>query len=189
MNRWLIVTGVLVVALGLLGCKESPPAAEDAARADAPAGDPPAGDPAETTSAKADPAPEIQADYWLNSDPLSLEGLRGKIVVLEFWATWCPPCRTTIPHLAKMYNEYKDKGVVFVSLTNEKRETVEPFVKEMNMPYPVGGGSPSGRTYGVRGIPHAFTIAPSGEVVWEGHPMDGLEEAIDNQLRATPPTK
>lgn len=127
-------------------------------------------------------APEIQAAYWLNTAPLSLADLRGKIVVLEFWATWCPPCRTTIPHLVQMYKTYKDKGVVFVSLTNEPRQTVEPFVGKMGMVYPVGGGSPTGRVYGVRGIPHAFIIDPSGAVVWQGHPMGGLQEALERKL-------
>jgi len=55
------------------------------------------------------------------------------------------------------------------------------------MPYPIGGGSPTGRAYGVRGIPHAFIIDPSGRVVAHGHPMGGLEEAIERQLKATPP--
>jgi len=132
-------------------------------------------------------APEIQAAYWLNTEPLTLADLRGKIVVLEFWATWCPPCRTTIPHLSKLYKTYKGRGVVFISLTDEPQETVEPFVRKMNMPYPIGGGSPTGRAYGVRGIPHAFIIDPSGRVVAHGHPMGGLEEAIERQLKATPP--
>ena len=174
MHRWCVLAGALIGMLVVAGCAEEASEGEPAASANA-----------EPASA----APEIQAAYWLNTDPLSLADLRGNLVVLEFWATWCPPCRTTIPHLIKMYNEHKDDGVVFVSLTNEPRETVEPFVEKMGMPYPIGGGSPSGRTYGVRGIPHAFIISPAGEVVWEGHPMDGLQEAIETHLEATPPTK
>ncbi len=150
---------------------------------------PQAPDEPEKAEADAPTAPEIQAAYWLNTEPLTLAGLRGKVVVLEFWATWCPPCRATIPHLARMFQTYKDKGVVFVSLTDEPRETVEPFVRKMKMPYPIGGGSPTFRAYGVRGIPHAFLIDPSGKVVWEGHPMAGLETAIEKQLAATPPTR
>ncbi|MBT9586269.1 TlpA family protein disulfide reductase [bacterium] len=49
-------------------------------------------------------APEIKAQSWLNSKPLSLAKLRGKVVVVEFWATWCPPCRHSIPHLSKLYD-------------------------------------------------------------------------------------
>jgi len=159
MTRWFLLAGVLMVGFGLTGCSEPGAGSGDEPAAEGPQGN------ASAQASQSDPAPEIQAAYWLNTDPLRLADLRGKIVVLEFWATWCPPCRTTIPHLIKMYEAYKDKGVVFVSLTNEPREKVEPFVKKMNMPYPIGGGSPSGRAYGVQGIPHAFIIAPSGEAV------------------------
>jgi len=136
--------------------------------------------------ADAGKSPEIQAAYWLNTEPLTLESQRGKVVVLEFWATWCPPCRASIPHLNELFKKYKDQGVTFISLTNEPRETVEPFVKQMEMAYPIGGGSPSGRAYKVRGIPHVFVIDRSGKVAWEGHPMQNLEEVIQKQLQAEP---
>jgi len=210
MKQGLLLTSVLILGFGLTGCPEPAPQPGGESTAEQPAAKTPAaetpkveapeqeetapaGDSADSakdgSGAKADLAPEIQAGYWLNSAPLRLADLRGKIVVLEFWATWCPPCRTSIPHLIKMYDAYKDKGVALVSLTNEPRETVEPFVEKMKMLYPIGGGSPSGGAYGVRGIPHAFIISPAGEVVWEGHPMAGLEAAIEKQLEATPPTK
>jgi thiol-disulfide isomerase/thioredoxin len=210
----MIVAGVLLAVFVGSGCNGTAPAPEDdPPREAAPAADAATEEPAPeaaeeneeaspenededaASTGEKDPAPtanaapEIQAAYWLNTDPLSLEGLRGKIVVVEFWATWCPPCRTTIPHLIEMYEGYKEERVAFVSLTNEPRGTVEPFVEKMNMPYPVGGGSNSARAYGVRGIPRAFILDPSGRIVWEGHPMGGLEEALEKQLETTPPTK
>jgi thiol-disulfide isomerase/thioredoxin len=133
------------------------------------------------------PAPEIAAQDWLNSPPLSLQAAKGKIVMVEFWATWCPPCRASIPHLIEMFKTYSPKGVVFMSLTNEPKATVEPFAKEMKMVYPVGCGSQAGGAYGVRGIPHAFIIDPSGTVAWEGHPMADLDKALEAQLAKTPP--
>jgi thiol-disulfide isomerase/thioredoxin len=132
-------------------------------------------------------APPFEAAYWLNSEPLTLEQLRGKTVVLEFWATWCPPCRKTIPQRTRLFEAYKDKGVVFVSLTNETKETVEPFVRKMEAPYPIGGGSPSGKAYNVQGMPQVYLIDPSGRIVWEGSPLDGLEAALKQQLAITPP--
>jgi len=132
-------------------------------------------------------APEIQAGYWLNTEALSLQGLRGKIVVVEFWATWCPPCRTSIPHLVEMNHKFASQGVVFISLTDEDRKTVEPFARKMKMDYAVGGGSRTSGAYGVRGIPHAFIVDPSGTVAWEGHPMAGLDKALEDQLKKTPP--
>jgi len=133
-----------------------------------------------------DIAPEINAQEWINSDkPVKLKDLRGKIVVVEFWATWCPPCRISIPHLVEMYEKYKDKGVVFVSLTRENRQSanIDSFVKKMNMTYIVGTGSISGRDYGVRGIPHAFVIDRKGRILWKGHPMAGLEKEIERALK------
>ncbi|MBI3039861.1 TlpA family protein disulfide reductase, partial [bacterium] len=55
--------------------------------------------------------PEIKAEEWINSEPLSLASLTGKIVVVEFWATWCPPCRQSIPHLIELSKQFKDKNV------------------------------------------------------------------------------
>jgi len=129
-------------------------------------------------------APEIEAGYWINSEPLTLAGLRGKIVVVEFWATWCPPCRTSIPHLIEMHKRYGPEGVVFISLTNEPQDVVERFVKSMGMPYAVGGGSSTGRAYGVRGIPRAFVVDAEGRIVWEGHPMKDLDKAIEKALES-----
>jgi thiol-disulfide isomerase/thioredoxin len=157
----------------LTGCIESPE--EPATGAPTPAPAPPAAMPAEITAAK-----------WYNTPaPLSLAGLRGQVVVLEFWATWCPPCRASIPHLIALHNEYKDKDVVIVGLTDEDDEAanVGAFVREMKMTYAVGTGSTSGRAYGVQGIPTAFVIARDGRIAWRGHPMKGLDAAIESALR------
>lgn len=134
-----------------------------------------------------DEAPEIKAAGWLNTDPLKLEALRDKIVVVEFWATWCPPCRTSIPHLIKLHDTYKDKGVVVIGLTDEGAADIASFVTKMKMTYALGTDSSSGNAYGVRGIPTAFIVAPGGKVVWRGHPMNGLDEAVADALKETPP--
>jgi len=135
------------------------------------------------------PAPAISATDWLNTPPLRLADLRGKIVVVEFWATWCPPCRATIPHLVEMHKKYRSKGVVIIGLSDEPKAKVEPFAAQMGMVYAVGCGSKSNGTYGVRGIPHAFVVDVAGKVVWRGHPAAGeFETAIQEQLRTNPPT-
>lgn len=135
-------------------------------------------------------APEIDAKYWINSEPLTLKGLQGKVVVVEFWATWCPPCRKSIPHLIELNKKFAGKGVVVVSLTNETKEKVEPFVKEMKMDYAVGGGSQTAGAYGVKGIPTAFVVDAAGVVAWAGHPMDPeFEKAIEAQAAKVAPKK
>ena len=162
-----IISTLVVAAAVLLAAKEA-----------FPAGPPEPGD----------QAPEIKVDDWLNTKPLTLAKLRGKIVIVEFWATWCPPCRKSIPHLIKLHEMYKDKGVVLMSLTNEPIDKIRSFVKEYKMTYAVGAGSKTSRDYGVRGIPHAYIVDPNGKVAWHGHPMAGMDEKIERALRETPPS-
>lgn len=127
---------------------------------------------------------EVGGASWLNSDPIKLADHKGKVILLEFWATWCPPCKKSIPHLIELYGKYKDKGVVFVAFTDEAKETVEPFAKEMKMTYPIAVGSTSGKDYNVSGIPHAVLIGTDGKVAWEGHPMDKEFEKNLEELAA-----
>jgi thiol-disulfide isomerase/thioredoxin len=128
-----------------------------------------------------DTAPEIRARKWLNaSGSVTLKGLADKIVVVEFWATWCPPCRKSIPHLVELNAQYKDQGVVFIGLTNEdyKKANIAKFVKEMKIDYIIGTGSDAGKKYDVTGIPAAFVVGKDGAILWSGHPMNGLDKAL-----------
>jgi len=134
-------------------------------------------------------APEVKVAEWLNSQPLALAQLTKKIVVVEFWATWCPPCRKSIPHLIELYEKYKDKGVVIMGLTDEPMSKVKGFATEMKMTYAVGTGSKTFQEYGVEGIPHAFVVAPGGKIAWSGHPAQDLDKAIEDALKNTPPEK
>lgn len=99
--------------------------------------------------------------------------------VVEFWATWCGPCRTSIPHLTELQKKYKDKGVVFVGVSNETMEKVKPFVEEQGekMDYNVALDKENltnkdyMKAYGQNGIPCAFVINKKGQIAWVGHPM------------------
>ena len=128
-------------------------------------------------------APEISAGKWYNTSPLSLSKLKGKVVVVEFWATWCGPCVKSIPHLKEIHSKYSSKGVVLVSLSGESAAAVTPFVKDKGMTYAVGAESETSEKYSVTGIPHAVVVGRDGKVAWEGHPMNGLDQAIEAALK------
>ncbi len=168
MKKTLIVMSACCLLLPVLsGCKPRPAPVEEAP-----------------------PVVEISAARWLNTDvnPVTLAGLAGKVVVLEFWATWCPPCLASIPHLVELHHKYQDEGVVIVALTNEDydRANIGPFMEKMKMTYIVGTGSTTDQAYGVRGIPHAVVIGRDGKLVWRGHPMGGLDDAIETALGRPP---
>ena len=130
--------------------------------------------------------PEIAAAEWLNTDsPPTLASLRGQVVMVEFWATWCGPCVAGIPHLNELQSKYRNAGLRIISLTDDDLATVEGFQKGRKSPieYTVGTGSDLGATYGVSSIPHAFVIGRSGKLLWEGHPADpDCEEKIEAGL-------
>jgi len=116
------------------------------------------------------------------------------VVVLEFWATWCPPCRQTIPHLSQIYNKFKDKNVFIVGITNEDNESqIRSFVKKMGaqMNYAVAIDATGAvnndymARYHVTGIPHAFILDRKGDIAWHGHPADtAFERALDKAASA-----
>jgi thiol-disulfide isomerase/thioredoxin len=135
-----------------------------------------------------DKAPDLKIEKWIKGGPVNLSTGKGKnIYIVEFWATWCPPCRISIPHLTKLQNRYKDKSVIVVAISKEDPETVEEFVQsQKDMDYNVGVDT-SGETYlsymeGEAGIPCAFIINKEGIIVWRGHPLEmesTLKEVID----------
>lgn len=143
----------------------------------------------ETSSASSSggPAGKLAVAHWVKGDPVDIS--KG-VHVVEFWATWCPPCRTSIPHLTETQAKFKDRGVNIVGVTNEDLDTVEPFVKKMGkkMDYTVviddnrELSNKYMKKYGVNGIPHAFVIK-DGEVVWHDHPMRDLDGAIEDALK------
>ena len=136
------------------------------------------------------PAPELKISHWVKNGPVKLADGKGKnIYVIEFWATWCMPCRMSIPHLSEIQKKYKDKGVVVVGISHEKLSDVDSFVKaQKNMNYNVAA-DPEGTTYGkymsgIPGIPHAFIVDREGILVWSGHPMQ-MDRVLDRLVAGT----
>ena len=131
-----------------------------------------------------DAATALTGLEWIKGEPVTFEA--GSVYVVEFWATWCPPCHTTIPHLTKVQRKYRGKKVTVIGISTETVDKVKPFVAKMGakMNYTVAidveGKVSEGYmdAYGVRGIPHAFIVDGKGQIAWHGHPMDGLDEAL-----------
>jgi thiol-disulfide isomerase/thioredoxin len=134
-----------------------------------------------------DAAPELKISKWVKSEPLKVAGEKSdKVYVVEFWATWCPPCRQSIPHLTELQKKFKDK-VEFVGISDEEPAVVSKFVKQMadKMDYHVALDDDHKTSAGymeafkIDGIPHAFVVQKQ-KIIWQGHPMAGLGEALDD---------
>src|SRR5512137_1917923 len=104
-----------------------------------------------TTLKVGDPAPKLQTGKWIQGEPVK-NFEKGKAYIVEFWATWCPPCRASIPHLNEIYQKYKDKGLVVIGQDCSERDdsVVAPFVKKMGdkMTYRVALDDKSGEKTG-----------------------------------------
>ncbi len=138
-----------------------------------------------------DKAPPLHIANWVKGKPVQVQGDESKgIHVVEFWATWCGPCRVSIPHLSKMQQQFKDKDVVFIGISDEDVDTVKPFVERMGdkMDYTVAVDD-NRQTYAAymqafheNGIPHAFVVNKDGIIAWHGHPMAGLDKVIEKMV-------
>ncbi len=122
---------------------------------------------------RADPVTPAQpAPGWtlkdVNGQPVSLSQFKGKVVVLDFWATWCPPCRSEIPGYVKLEKKYKDKGLVIigVSVDQDGPAVVKKFVADFHMNYPVVMADDSiVQAYGnPDAIPTTFIIDRTGKI-------------------------
>lgn len=135
-----------------------------------------------------DPAPAIEVAHWVKGEPVT--GFeKGKVYVVEFWATWCPPCRDSIPHLTKLQARHKADGLTVIGISSsDKRglEDVKPFVEKMGekMAYVVAVDADRAtdarymEASGQGGIPTSFVVDKDSKIAWIGHPMAGLDTVV-----------
>ena len=119
-----------------------------------------------TSSTEAEAAPDFEVETF-DGETLRLSDLNGKVVVLNFWASWCPPCRWEMPFFETMWQEYRDQGVVFVGIAiSDTLENVRAFAEEAGVTYPVGldTTNETARTYEVLSLPTTFFVGKDGKI-------------------------
>lgn len=146
-----------------------------------------------------DSAPKLEVKEFVKGNPVtSFE--KGKTYVVEFWATWCGPCRVSIPHITELQKKFKDVTFIGVSVWESNQALVKPFVEKMGpkMDYTVamdvvtpGAKGSDGimakswmEAAAQNGIPAAFVVNGSGKVAWVGHPME-LEKPLSEVVAGT----
>jgi thiol-disulfide isomerase/thioredoxin len=152
-----------------------------------------------------DDAPAIDIANFVKGEPV--KGFeKGKVYVVEFWATWCGPCIQNMPHLTKMQQKYKDKGLTIIGISsNERKKTndkgepdgglslVKPFVERMGdrIGYTIGldNNNITDQRYmqaaGQSSIPAAFVVDKQGKLAWFGHPMNAMDLVVAECLEGT----
>lgn len=140
-----------------------------------------------------EPAPEFMVERWLAPEP----DMRGKYILIEYWATWCGPCRRSIPLLNELHHRFKDRLVV-IGISDESAETVRAL-QEPRIEYPLAIDTQARMktALGITGIPHAILLEPQGCVVWEGFPLlegheltpEVVERILKTDLRDQPVSK
>ncbi len=162
MNRHIALIALLVLLTALVGCKDEGTPEAASHEADAPA--------AETVAATAAPA-KSNLDFaltGLNGDSVALADHRGDVVIVDFWATWCGPCRMVMPHLQSIHDELADQGVRVIALSVDRKgpDVVKQFIARHGYTFPVAMANMElVKAYGgVPSIPTTFVMAPDGTI-------------------------
>lgn len=135
---------------------------------------------------------ELEFTDAVKGKPISMKDLKGKVVVLDFWATWCGPCVGEMPNMKKLYSEYKDKGVEFIGVSLDQPEdegglkALKEFVAENEIPWPQyyqgkGWESEFSANWGINSIPAVFVVDPKGKL-YSVDARGKLEEMIPELL-------
>ncbi len=134
-------------------------------------------------------APALTVRQWVTEQPPKPKELLGRVWVVEFWATWCPPCVKNVDHLKKITDKYHDRGFELIALSQDKStETVSRFVREKKTNYHVAIDNGTVDWFYVSAYPTVVVINHLGKVTWTGHPWNvEFEKAICKALAAAPP--
>jgi thiol-disulfide isomerase/thioredoxin len=119
----------------------------------------------------------------IEGQEITLSGLKGKVVLLDFWATWCGPCKESIPHLIQLYKGYQEKGFELIGMSTDKAgdvEMVRRFINSMDIPYPIiMTPEEVSRNYKITGLPTTVLIDKKGRI---REKIVGFNSAIGQQI-------
>lgn len=196
LNRWIVVSAAALFATAGALAQTPVPSKKKEKKETVPANQAPASAPSSAAAATlkvGDKAPELSVEEWIKGKKVE-KFESGKIYVVEFWATWCGPCKESIPHLTELQKTYKDKNVTVIGIAGSERGTTEKqkldglknFVKAKadGMNYTVAYDSDRSMSKswmepaGKDGIPCAFVVGTDGKIAWIGHPMSGLDKQL-----------
>ena len=124
---------------------------------------------------------------------VSTDKLKGKIVVVDFWATWCGPCMEMADEMVALNKQYGAKGLQMVGISlDQNRAALDKIVKEKGFAWPQyfdgkGWDNAVWKQWGESGIPFTVLLSPDGAVLWKGHPASGLKQQIDKAFKEHPP--
>ena len=122
----------------------------------------------------------------LSGETWTFAELRGKVVLVNFWATWCPPCRKEMPDLETLYGRFSSKGLVVLGISDEEGAKVEPFIRERKISFPVllDPGRKVNEMFAVEGIPKSFVYDREGKLVAQSIDMRTQKQFLEMLAKA-----
>ena len=143
-----------------------------------------------TEETKAPTAPELSSGVWINSEPLTLKGLHGRVVLIEFWTFACYNCRNTLPTVKKWDAQYRDKGLTIIGVHTPETDLennvdeVRREVAALGIKYPVvtDNDYSTWKAYGVEAWPTLFLLDKQGRVRWT-HVGEGAYDQTENVIK------
>ena len=128
-------------------------------------------------------APEFKVTYADDlSKTASLQSIKGHVTLIDFWATWCGPCKQEIPILQKIYDEYQGKGLQVVMISQEDQMKISSFqsINKLTLPFYMDSDSSADKAFNVFALPTTYVVGKNGKIIYSNI---GEGEGVEQQLR------